>query len=257
MAWLFSVLTGEPWLLAFVGAHFILYSIPAWGIVLGRLATLRLRGREALVLAVFVGSLALEIFQLCAERGESFTRRELWGLGRYFGAMAPLLWLWLAAGLGWLWGRFRGAAAWLVRLAVVAGLGYLFVAQTATMLYDFHVDKEDSGVDAWAAAKAVAPIIRQDYKGPARGTFRKTPGEYHSSRRPVVFSQWEAAAWEVRGASEGPNRRFPGKEDYVFARVGEGYYGKTDFSSKEYEPVARVEGTSYYWVLLRRRNTQR
>ena len=253
MTALFEILTQNRWLLALAGAHFVLYAIPAWGIVAWRAVRRRLTGAEAVVLVSFAGCVVLEIIQLSLNARKLFGTGSLWGYARYFGSLAPLLWIWVAAALAALWRLGHKRVRLAARVAVVAALGYLFYGQNLCYFRD--QAEMGPGEDAWVAARKIAPVIKRDYKGPPRRPrFRHTGVEYFSARRPVVFSNIGAAAWEVRGACEGPRPgKYPYREDYLFMRVGEGYNGKTTFKKSDYDFVAQVDGIFSEWVLLRRK----
>ena len=76
------------------------------------------------------------------------------------------------------------------------------------------------GALALVAARRITPVILADYKGPRRQSeTRRTLAEYFTSRRPVVFGDFSAAAWMVRGQSEGALQGrglCPYDEDYIF-----------------------------------------
>ena len=254
--WIMKTFTGTPLAIVLVGAYFVVFAPFAWLGLGGRLFSGRFKRGEWIVLVVFVLCVALEWIQY-ATKGRigafaPLTQGDTWGLVRYFGTFAPLLWLWLAWLLSRVWKCGQGKIRLVVRMLIVGTLGWLGYSQCFSYFKDQMT--ASNAEDVWLAAKRVAPIIKADYKGPARRTKWKNWGEYHSLNRPAVFGGWGAAAWEVRGSSESPNRGvWPGFEDYLFVRVGEGYYGKTKFEAKKYDYVAKVNGLFAEWVLLRRK----
>lgn len=258
MMWLFKTLTQNAWLLAFIGAHFIFFSVPAWGVIAARIGLRRIRRGELLLLSCFVLCVGVEIFQLVMNGRRAFGTGSLWGYARYFGAIGPLLWVWAAVGLALVWRLGRGYWRLAIRAGVVLGLMWLFYGQTFCYLRDECTCS--GGADAWVAAKRVAPIIKADYKGPKTNAHPGYTGiDYFTAARPIVFSNIGAAAWEVRGACEGVRHGFRHwvKEDYLFVRVGEGYYGKLQFSGADYDFVTKVDGLFCEWVLLRRKNVNK
>lgn len=246
--------------MALAGAHFIVYALPAWAIVLVRLATGRAGRGEHILFAFFAGALLLEMLQLGVD-GFQFSGSKTWGLPRYFGVFAPLLWIWLAFALSRAWNAFAGNK-WriAVRGAIVACLVWVLACQNIMALRRFYC----SGArhDAVVAARRIAPVIRADYKGPARQPVRKTTlAEYCSTRRPVVFGDFSAAAWMVRGQSEGALQGkglCPYPDDYLFIRVGSGYGGQNIVDSRKYDYVCSVRGgLGTEWRLFRRKQTAR
>lgn len=241
--------------MALAGAHFILYALPAWVVAVVRLATRRTGKGELLLFALFVGALSLEILQLSVD-GFQFSGDDTWGLPRYFGVFAPLLWIWAALVLSRVWCMFQGWRRIALRGAVVVALAWVLVSQNVMALRRFY----GSGArhDAVVAARRIAPVIRADYKGPKRQTVRKTTlAEYFSSKRPVVFGDFAAAAWMVRGQSEGALQGrglCPYESDYLFVRVGSGYGGQNVIDSSKYSYVRSVRGgLGAEWRLFRRR----
>lgn len=253
MQTIFQCVTQNAWLLAFVGAHFVYYALPAWAVLAVRLGARRVRKGELLLLVSFLICVGLEIIQLATNGKRAFGTGSIWGYARYFGALAPLLWVWAAVLLAFLWQLGTGCGRFALRLGVIAVVAWVFHEQC----YGFFAEQFtcSAGEDAWVAAKRVAPIIKADYKGPKRTAVRYTGIDYFTAARPLVYSQIGAAAWEVRGASEGVRHGFRPwvKEDYLFLRVGEGYFGKTKFLGSEYDFVAKVNGICCEWWLLRRK----
>ena len=246
----------SPFWMAFVGAHFIVYSVPAWAIVFVRFAKGRMGRGERVLFAMLAGALLLEAVQLFAD-GFSFSGDNTWGIPRYFGVFAPLLWIWAAFALSRAWCAGNGGPARIaVRCAIVVGIAWVLVFQNVSALRGFYC----SGArhDAVVAARRIAPVIQADYKGPARQAVRKTTlAEYCSTRRPVVFGDFSAAAWMVRGQSEGALQGkglCPYEDDYLFIRVGSGYGGQNVIDSWKYDYVCSVRGgLGTEWRLFRRK----
>ena len=114
--------------------------------------------------------------------------------------------------------------------------------------------------DVLVAAKRAAKVIKADYRGPARQEKRiYSAHEYYTTRRPVVFSNFAAVAWLLRGQSEGAEAASgwcPYPDDYLFIRVGSGYgrIGKVD--PEQYDFVGRIGGVGTEWRLFRRKTTE-
>lgn len=255
MGWILKTLNTSPLWIALAGAHYLPYVVAAFVVVAVGVARRQMNVRELCVLAIFAGAIALEMVQLCSE-GFSFFGENTWGVPRYFGVFAPLAWIWAALGLSFLWDRWKGAARWCVRIAVVGALAWLFASQCVATLRTLYVG--GARHDAVVAAQRIAPAIRADYRGPRRQAEQKrTLAEYFTTRRPVVFGDFAAAAWMVRGQSEGALQGkglCPYKNDYLFVRVGTGYAGKTSVDPREYEYVKSVRGgLNAEWRLFRRK----
>lgn len=279
MSSLFDFCLGRPLGVALFGAHYLYFSLVAWAVVLVRVAValsarfvprlaarknLRLRPAEGLVLAVFALFLAVEMVQLAVDG--SFLNRELWGLPRYFGVFAPFLWLYLAKLLADLWSLdVPKVPRALLRAGLVAALGYVFVAENVMQVSDELL--HGNGREAMAAARNIAPAIRSDYKGPrTQKKAVRTLHEYYRPCRPVVFGNFAAAAWAVRGQSEGAEQtissrglagrsRCPYRPDYVFlclGREGESDF-EVDLDETKYEFVKGVRGIKTVWGLFRRK----
>lgn len=276
---LFDFCLGRPLGVALFGAHYLYFALAAWAVVLvralvavlaafvPRLAArrnLRMRPAEWVVLSVFALFLALEILQLAVDR--SFLDRELWGLPRYFGVFAPFLWIWLAKLLADLWSLdLPRAGRALLRAAIVAVLGYVLVAENVLPLKDELL--YGNAREAMTAARNIAPTIRSDYKGPrTQAKAVRTLREYYQPCRPVVFGNFAAAAWAVRGQSEGAEQtvssrgltgksRCPYPPDYVFlclGREGERDF-EVDLDETKFEFVKGVRGMKTVWGLFRRK----
>lgn len=256
MRFVFEYALGSPVAMMLLGAHYVVYSVFAWAIVLLRALTGRFSKGEWVLLAVFALAIALEWAELAIDCGR-FDYGHTYGLPRYFGTYAPLLWIWAAKALADLWSVFRRrpAAAWTVRTAIIALLGWMLVDQSILPLSDAKTDS--ARYDVECAARAIAPIIRSDYAGPARQIrSNRVTSDYYSTRRPVVFSDMSAAAWMVRGQSEGAAQRgCPYPDDYLFVRVGTGYRNRERVDPAVYDYVASVRGDGTVWRLFRRKTT--
>jgi hypothetical protein len=256
---------GSPTGLALFGAHFLYFALFAWAVVAVRAVRRRMGRAELVVFAVFTAFILLEAVQLAVDG--SFFAREAWGLPRYFGVFAPLLWLWLAKGLADLWTlKAPRAAAYALRAAIVLALAYVFAGENVWPVSDELL--HGNGREALTAARNIAPVIRADYKGPRRQrkAVRQANNEYFQSRRPVVFGSFGAAAWAVRGQSEGAiqtvtRRGLSGKSlcpyppDYVFlclGREGESDF-EVDLDEKKFAFVGGVRGMKTVWGLFRRK----
>lgn len=265
MDWFFDTFMGTQLGIALAGAHYLWFSLPAWLILLVRLVSGKFTKREGLVLGSFCVFTLLEVIQLSAD--SSFFKHELWGMTRYFGVFAPFLWLWFAKALSELWAgdypKFVPApkvVCWVVgRLAVCAVFAWIFVTQGYEPISNELM--HGAGRDSMVAARKIAKVIRRDYAGPARQAERKTSlKEYFTSRRPVVFGNFSAAAWALRGQSEGAveGRRkspCPYKDDYLFIRAGSGYGDLETVDAKTYDIIAKVSGLGTEWRLFRRKTT--
>ena len=264
MDWFFETFMGTPLGISLAGAHYLWFSLPAWLVLLVRLVGGRLTKREGLVLGAFCAFTVLEMVQLSAD--SSFFRHELWGLTRYFGVFAPFLWLWLAKGLSDLWKgdypKFVPApkvVCGVGRIAVCAGLAWICVSQGYEPIHDEWM--RGGGRDSMIAARRISKVIMADYAGPARQKKRKTTlSEYFTARRPVVFGNFSAAAWMVRGQSEGAvegrkNSVCPYQDDYLFIRAGSGYGDLETVDARSYDIIAKVSGLGTEWRLFRRKTT--
>lgn len=226
---------------------FLPYALVAWAVVAVRMATGRFRRVEWLLLALLVGHHVLEVTQLTVGDG---ALRHL--PDRYFGPVAPLLWVWTAYGLVWLWRWRKDGWRWLARAAVAA-----FVLEVASYELVARLSREcrrGSARDALVAGEAMAPILREDYKGPARHQgFRYVTHEYYTSRRPVVLGDYAAAAWAVRGQGALSDFAYPLPEDYIVKRVDKAF---REPPADRYRFVAEVSGTRYKWRLYRRKTVK-
>lgn len=246
----------NPWVSAFTVAHYMYYAFFAWGVILVRLAMRRFTRAEYLLLAVFLAGIALQILQFSFEGGKytSFAQLDSSSDQRYFGSMAAGLWAWAAVGLADLC-RIRGVAGWVFRMATIAAVCVVLFVETVPYLT--HMYKYGFGRDAMVAAERIAPKIKADYAGPSRyGDIKYSLKEYYTANRPVVFSNFGAAAWAVRGQAEGPNWGiYPNPPDYLFMNMSKGGYaqGGRRFKPADFELVAETRGTVCRWKLFRRK----
>lgn len=246
----------HPYATMFLGAHYIVYATLAWLVVLMRALGGRFTRREWILLAVFGVALLLEWAELMVDHFK-FSGNVTYGLGRYFGTFAPLLWLWAAKALADLWMACasRPAVCRLIQVGLVALLAWMGVEHAVLPLCQVKTDS--ARYDVECAARAIAPVIKKDYAGPARQTRpNRATSDYFSTRRPVVFSDMSAAAWMVRGQSEGAAQKgCPYPDDYLFVRVGTGYRNIERIDPKRYDFVASVKGSGTLWRLFRRKTT--
>lgn len=251
----------SPWFMAFFWAHFPHFALPAFGYFAYRVVRQRVTRREIALMTIFLAMLVSEVVMLSLGNHRSiraFGEIDRYGLDRYLGTFAPLLWIFLAGLLSKAWfAAFRSSVArWAVRSLIAIFLGVVFFViniGNRTKSYG-----HSAGVDAVVAARHVAPIIRNDYAGPhAHPDFKYQLKEYFTARRPVVFSYFGAPAWVVGGQSEGANHgHYPYPDDYLFIRLGQGYRGMTErIDPKIYEYMATVRGNGTIWRLFRRRGT--
>lgn len=254
---LFVYFNSTPVRIALFGAYNVIFAFIAYVSVV-RLAVFRRLDRERmlllLALAVCVGA---EWFQLAMQFSKkSFSDYPTWGIPRYFGVIAPLFWIFaaklLADLLAWRKGRI------IVGLSLAAGFGWFAFQAYFCELPAMY--REGARADVMAAAKRAAKVIKADYRGPARQEQLKfSVNEYYSTRRPVVFSNFAAVAWLLRGQSEGAEAASgwcPYPDDYLFIRVGSGYgrIGKVD--PEKYDFVGSIEGIGTEWRLFRRKTTE-
>lgn len=260
----YDFLVGTPTGIAVFGAHFLYLSIPAWMVVCVSAARRRMSRMELAVFGAFVLLVATEAFQLSVDG--AFFKRELWGLQRYFGVFGPLLWLFLAKGLSGLWTRANSRLARIsLRTAVLGAMLYVLVFESIIPVSEELVC--GFGREAMAAAEKIAPVIRADYKGPAaQEKDARTLADYYRPVRPVVFGNFAAAAWAVRGQSEGAFEtltrrgyrgpsRCPYSPDYVFlclGREGESNF-EVELDEDEFDFVSGVKGMKTVWGLFRRK----
>lgn len=255
MRYIFEYAQGHSVAMMLLGAHYVVYSVFAWGLVLLRALTGRFSKAEWTLLAVFGVALLLEWIELLVD-GFDFGSVRAYGLPRYFGTFAPLLWIWAAKVAADLWNAFS-RCAWVltVRIGLVLVLAWMLIDLSVLQLCTAKTDSARCDVEC--AARAIAPVIRADYAGPARQAHaNRVLSDYYSTRRPVVFSDMSAAAWMVRGQSEGAAQRgCPYPDDYLFIRVGSGYRNLERIDPKVYDYVCSVKGCGTVWRLFRRKTT--
>lgn len=258
--WFIGLCTATPAAQALIGAHYVPFAAIGWGVFAVRAVRRRCSAREWLLFGVFSIAIAVEGVQLFADRRDFFNG-DTWGLPRYFGVFAPLLWMWTAWAASAIWNAVRNPyAKWTLRTLVALSLAWIFVSQNIMTIADVY--RSGAHPDAAIAAKRIAEVIRSDYAGPARQERpRRVMGEYFTTRRPVVFSDFAAAAWEVRGQSEGAIQSTglcPYPDDYLFIRVGSGYGNIETVDSTKYDYVTTVRGQDELgtkWRLFRRKTT--
>lgn len=253
----FDFFMGTPIPLAIVGSHFLCYSLLAWCVLLVRALSGHFSAREWMLLALFSGCIVLEVVQL-AVAGFRFCGSKTWGVPRWFGVFAPLLWAWAAYALSEMWGRFAGWRRVVMRCGIVSALTWVALSQNVNGIHSFY--REGARWDAVVAARRIARTISSDYAGPSRQKrARRRLHEYFTSRRPVVFGDFSAAAWMVRGQSEGAvqgDGRCPYPDDYLFVRVGSGYGKIKTVNAEEYDYIRSVRGgLGTEWRLFRRKTT--
>jgi len=246
-----------PWSVALFFGHFFPYAVVAVAYVAVRALRRKVTRKEWLLLFVFMALVVAEIVQLCAEGGGigSFSRHEVWGLPRYFSSFSPLLWCWTAGALAFfLTMPCSRIIRRIVAFAIVAFLA--FVLFNENIRYFSHEMNHGESADAMVAARRIAPVIRRDYAGPGRyAEFPYQKQEYFTSRRPVVFGNYGAAALAVRGQSEGANLGiYPYPPDYIFLNMNSGgYRGGAKLNPDDFEPISETRGMSCRWVLFRRK----
>jgi len=250
---MFELARTSPVFVALFGAHFPFYAALAWLVLAVRLVLWKkMSPHERALAGIWLGCLALEFAQVFYSRKVA-TSGETWGMLRYFGAFAPLLWFWLAKPLADLW-----KTHWAAKAAVVAALGwfavqvgYGHVAQTYRQL---------TRQDVASAARRIARTIKSDYAGPRRQDVAiRTPNEYFTAARPVVFSDFSYAAWLVGGQSEGAlpcSGASPYQDDYLFFRTSTGYGNIKEADPKVYDLVTTIRSSiGCEWRLYRRKTT--
>ncbi|MBO7482693.1 MAG: hypothetical protein J6U17_02245 [Kiritimatiellae bacterium] len=252
-AWLFR----RPVPLSLAGAHFLPFALLAWVVILGRAVTGRFSRREWALFAVFAVCYALETVQLMAA-GFGFLGDDTYGLPRYFGVLAPILWIWAAWSLASVWSAASGGwRTFLCRAAVVAAIAWIAISQNYGQVEPAY--SRGAIPDVHVACSKAARIISRDYAGPERQEKpRRVLQEYYSSRRPVVFSDFGAVAWMLRGQSEGAQQSSgycPYPDDYLFIRVGSGYGTIETVDARQYDYMGTVKGLGTEWRLFRRKTT--
>ncbi len=251
----------QPVVMAFFSAHQMQFAAVAWIVILVRLCLRRVSRREGLLLAVFIGLIVVEFVQLAATQHagvlmSDITRDQREGFPRYFNPMAPLLWGWAAWGLADLWRLANRRVRLAARVGIVLVLAYFLFGLVVP--HFVAIQESSPGVDATVAARRIAPVIRQDYAGPSvREDFPYDEHEYLTARRPVVRSDFAAAAWFAKGEPGGANLGYyPYPEDYILLKMARvANRGMKDMNPDDFDYVARVKGTTHTWMLFRRKGT--
>lgn len=247
---------GDPLPLAFVGSQYIFYILPAFAAVAARIAARRFSRAETVLLGTYALCMGLEFLQLAAHGFDFFGAS--WGVARYFGVFSPLMWIWTAWAAARLW-NLPVRPEWRLCARVAVALFVVWVVADQGIRQLHVVYTTGAAPDVARASEKIARVIRRDYAGPARqDVARRSPHEYFSTRRPVVFSDFGYAAWLLRGQSEGAlhGEGFcPYPDDYLFIRVGSGYGRIEKVDSAVYDYVCTVRGEDTLWRLFRRRTT--
>lgn len=257
MASVFQFFNSTPTLIAFFGAYNVIFALIGY-ISIVRQLSIRKIGFPWLVLICGLGACMLsEWFQLEMQfKGKSFSEYPLWGLSRYFGAIAPLMWILAAKMFADLVQSRRFRYFGVLLMIVVFGWNAYqsYVVELPACC------RTSVRADVLFAAAKAAKVIKADYRGPKRQKVRKVSDcEYYSTRRPVVFSAFSALAWFVRGQSEGAEvgcGMCPYQDDYLFIRVGSGYGKIDEVDSKVYDFVCSIQGLGTEWRLFRRKSTE-
>ena len=246
------------WTVAFIFAYFFEYALLAWVAVACRGVSLRLTKKEVLLLGIFLALIASELIQLLAEYSGSSTwsKISIWGYPRYFSSFAPLLWIWLAYAISRCFDVSNKKLKYLLVGICIAAVG--FVALNENIRYFFYETQFGKGVDAMVAAKRFAKVIRYNYAGPKTTPgFKYSEKEYHSAHRPVVFGNFGAGAWAVRGQSAAPNHTYPGEPDYLLLNFDDGGYSSPrNFDPNDFDLIGRTQGSTSRWALYRRKGVQ-
>lgn len=273
MTWLIQISRVNPLALAFLGAHFVVYATLAWLVLGVRLCAGRMKAREYVLLVVWLGLIGLELVQLAGD-GRGLIKGETWGLPRYFGVFAPLLWIWLARLCALLWRKdemgkvagllrkcrlpegFVSRLHLMTRALVVAALAWVFWGVARP---DLKASAESPvRRDVVSAAYQARQFIQSDYTGPRKHeTFKPSVKEYYNDRRPVVFSDFGYAAWLLRTQSEGADTGTglcPYTNDYLYVRMQTGYGKMKSVSLLEYDYVTNFTSrVGCKWGLFRRK----
>lgn len=250
----------QPFVMAFFSAHQIHFAVFAYAVIMFRLVTRRFTKVEWCLFGLFALLVVLELVQLSTAMGAEFSlfnmpiSEKLFGLPRYFNPLAPLLWVWAAYALAQFWKVSHPKWRRVSRAAILLVLGYFLFG----MVVPFFYRHQESGgsIDAIVAARRIAPAIRRDYAGPrVYKNFKYSDQEYFTSRRPVVFCDYNAASWFAKGQSMGANLGFyPYKEDYLFLNMTPGANrGMKNVNPDDYDFVAQVRGLKNRWMLFRRK----
>lgn len=241
---------------ALVHSHYLYYAVFAYAVLFVRVALRQVTRREGLLACCFFLGIALEILQLSFDSGQkiNFLAMETASFQRYFGCMAPLLWVWGAYGIFRIF-AVSGRIGVGLKTLVLAGLLFVVVGDSAPFFYEFYT--RGFGEDALVAAQRISKVIRKDYAGERRQKDMKySVKEYFTANRPVVFSNFGLAALMVNGQAEGPNHGiYPYPPDYLFYNMTCGGYAQNRkrFKPDDYEFVYETRGRICRWVLFRRK----
>lgn len=250
---MFELARTSPVFVALFGAHFPFYAALAWLVLAVRLVLWKkMSPCERALAGIWFGCLALEAAQVFYSKRVT-SADETWGLLRYFGTFAPLLWLWLAKLLADVW-----KTHWAAKAVIVAALSWFAVQVSYGHVAQIY--QQLTRQDVASAARRIARTIQRDYAGPRQQEKAiRTPNEYFTTARPVVFSDFGYAAWLVGGQSEGAipgSGLSPYPDDYLFFRTSTGYGGRRAIDPKVYELVTTIHSSvGCEWRLYRRKTT--
>lgn len=254
---LFAYFNSTPVLIALFGAYNVVIAFAAYASIISLGVRRRFGRGELLLLLVLLACVGGEWLQLSVQMTEGgFSDIPTWGIPRYFGVFAPLVWIFAAQFAADLFACKKTRV--IAGLAVAAMFGWFGLQSYFVELPAMY--RDGARADVVVAAKRAAKVIKADYRGPSRQTERLfSEIEYYTTRRPVVFSDFAAVAWLLRGQSEGAvavSGWCPYPDDYLFIRVGSGYgkLGKVD--SSQYDFVGSIGGVGTEWRLFRRKTTE-
>jgi len=246
----------HPLPLALLGAYFIPFAMVAYAVVACRMMSLKARRAELCLFMLFVVLVAVEYVQL-ASTGRSFaSNADCFGLSRYFGVLAPFLWIFAAKGAAFLWSHPHMAVSRVGKVVLIVALGFLVWKENITEVVNYKTKL--NAHDTEVAVANLAPIILDDYTGPIRQRdFKRSHNEYFTGLRPVVACPFGAAGWAVRGdhcQTTGMESPYP--EDYLCYPLGSSFAGITNIDVRVYKYIASVPGgLGTKWMLFRRRTT--
>lgn len=241
---------------AFVYSHYLYYSIFAYLVLLFRIVKRDVSIREIMLALLFLCGMIFELIQLVFEGGKpiSFSVIETTSFQRYFGCLAPILWIWTAFGVYRL-SVISGTVGIGLKILFMVIYPLIVVYDSVSFFSDFY--KRGLGEDALVAARRIAPIIERDYAGERRRKdMTYSVKEYFTANRPAVFSNFGVAALLVKGQAEGPNYGiYPYPPDYLFLNMNCGGYsqGGKRFNPKDYDFLYETRGTRCRWALFRRK----
>lgn len=249
-------LMNHPWSLILLGSQFTPFAVAAYVAI----ACLALRSKLGFLrlglLAVFGVFMMLEYMQL-SSTGRSFAAgADVSGYPRYFGALAPLLWIFAACGAAYFWTHSNPNVNVLGRVALVAALGWVVFKANLGQIIDYKTKIQSH--DTEVAVAQLAPKILEDYLGPReQHEFKRSPNEYYTGLRPVVSCPFGAAGWAVRGDHcRVTGAKCPYREDYLCFPLGSRYAGITNIDVRIYKYITSVPGgLGTQWMLFRRRLT--